>query len=117
MPAIVVACLATFRNLFSREGYRHKADISTPPGLSNAFLRGGGGRKKIRGILDSLTSMSEHSRSGYENQNGSTSDDQSVNNHPKRGAQHLDEVHKAQSIGPLTESAPVNHILEKSSVG
>ncbi|KAI4200987.1 MAG: hypothetical protein LQ350_003556 [Teloschistes chrysophthalmus] len=93
--AIIVACLATFRNLFSRESSRHKAIKPEAPASSNLFLRGNGRRKKIRDILDSLVSIPEHTDSGYEEQNDYTSDARSIIDHRDHNAHHLDDMARA----------------------
>lgn len=92
ISAIIVACLATFRNLFSRESSRQKHEQVAAPGPSNLFLRGSGGQKKVRDILDLMGSMRDHSHSGYQEQSGYTSDSQSIVDHYDHGAHNLDEI-------------------------
>ncbi|KAL8941874.1 MAG: hypothetical protein Q9216_001984 [Gyalolechia sp. 2 TL-2023] len=84
---IIVACLATFRNLFSRENSRHKAESMAAPPSSNLFLRGSGKRIKMRDILDSLVSMPDPTHSSYQRQDENTSEAQSIVNSHKRDVQ------------------------------
>ena len=95
ISAIIVACLATFRNLFSRESSRHKFEKPAAPASSNLFLHGSGRRNKIRDILDSLASMPDHAHSGYQQQNENSSDAQSIIDHHNHGAHDLDEMPRA----------------------
>ena len=91
-----MACLATFRNLFSRESNsRHKVEIPAGPNSSNLFLRGSGRRNKSVDILDSLASRPDHANSGYRQQNENTSDAQSIIDHQNHGAHDLDEMARA----------------------
>jgi len=92
IPAINVACLATFRNLFSRETSRHKFEQPAAPASSNVFLRGSGRRNKIQDILDSLASMPDQSHSRYQQQNENTSDAQSIIDHHNHGVHDLEEM-------------------------
>ncbi|KAL8665297.1 MAG: hypothetical protein Q9202_002348 [Teloschistes flavicans] len=89
--AIIVACLASFRNLFSR-GSNHTVIQPEAPASSNLFLRGIGRGKKIRDILDSLASIPEHPNSRYQEQSDHTSDTRSIIDHHVRDAHHLDEM-------------------------
>ncbi|KAI4254446.1 MAG: hypothetical protein LQ352_003091 [Teloschistes flavicans] len=89
--AVIVACLGSFRNLFSRES-NHNVVQTEAPTSSNLFLRGNGRRKKIRDILDSLASIPEHPNSRYQKQSDHTSDTRSIIDYHVRDAHHLDEM-------------------------
>ncbi|KAL8762222.1 MAG: hypothetical protein Q9184_001739 [Pyrenodesmia sp. 2 TL-2023] len=93
--AIIVACLATLRNLFSCKSSHPKSEQPAAPGSSNLFPRGSGNRKKMRDILDSLASMPDTVHTGYRQQSENTSDAQSIINHHFDGAHDLDELSKA----------------------
>lgn len=95
ISAIIVACLATFRNLFSRESDRHEFRKAAALASSNLFLRGSGRRNKIRDILDSIASMPDHAHSGYQQHNENVSDAQSIIDHRNHGAHDLDEMPRA----------------------
>ncbi|KAL8956364.1 MAG: hypothetical protein Q9193_006107 [Seirophora villosa] len=93
--AIVVACLASFRNLFSRESNHPRVTPPAAPASSNLFLHGSGKRKKMRDILDSLVSMPDAGHAGYRQQSEATSDTQSILIRHDDGAHDLDEIAKA----------------------
>ncbi|KAL8993148.1 MAG: hypothetical protein Q9169_006569 [Polycauliona sp. 2 TL-2023] len=93
--AIIVACLATFRNLFSRESSRQQVEKPVAPGSPNKFLRGGGRRIKMSDVLDSLASKPDHSDSGYQQQSEATSDAQSIMDNHGHGAHSLYEIPRA----------------------
>ncbi|KAI4202614.1 MAG: hypothetical protein LQ348_001478 [Seirophora lacunosa] len=93
--AIIVACLASFRNLFSRESNRPRATPPAAPTSSNLFLRGSGKRKKMRDILDSLASMPDAGHTGYRQQSEATSDTQSIMIRHDDSAHDLGEIAKA----------------------
>lgn len=93
--AIIVACLASFRNLFSRESSRPRATPPAAPTSSNLFLRGSGKRKKMRDILDSLASMPDAGHAGYRQQSEATSDTQSIMIRHDDSAHDLGEIAKA----------------------
>jgi hypothetical protein len=57
--AIVVACLASFRNLFSRQTSRQNPKRYEPSDRSNLFLQGGKSRRRIRTLIDVLVSTSD----------------------------------------------------------
>lgn len=65
-PAIIVACLATFRNLFSRETTRSRPTPQIVPGSSNLFLRGSKPRDRFRNFIDTLASAPEYPHSSYQ---------------------------------------------------
>ena len=94
--AIIVSCLATFRNLLSRDNSRRQ-NLQKPaiPGSSNLFLRGSGKRKIVRDILDSLASTPDHPHSGYQQHTENASDAQSIINRHIQGAHDLDEIPRA----------------------
>ena len=91
--AIIVACLATFRNLFSRESSRRKVEKAAKPASSNLFLRGTGSRKKIRDILDSLASVPDHDQWGYQQQSETTNDARSIIDHQSHGDHYNHSAH------------------------
>ncbi|KAI4274742.1 MAG: hypothetical protein LQ337_003713 [Flavoplaca oasis] len=93
IEASVVACLATFRNLFSRESSRPQVEKAAAPGSSNMFLRGSRRRIKMSDILDSLASKPDNSGSGYQEQSEDASDAQSDNH--SHGIHSLYEVPRA----------------------
>ena len=64
--AIIVACLASFRNLFSRENSRHQPKRYEPPNSSNIFLRGSKSRSRMRNLIDTLASDSDYHNSSYQ---------------------------------------------------
>ncbi|KAL9032458.1 MAG: hypothetical protein Q9180_006489, partial [Flavoplaca navasiana] len=93
--AIIVACLATFRDLFSRESSRPQAEKAAVPGSSNMFLRGSGRRIKMSDILDSLASKPDLGGSGYQEQSEDASDAQSTVDNHGHGIHSLYEVPRA----------------------
>ena len=93
--AIIVACLATFRNLFSRENNGHKVAQQAAPASSNLFLRGSGSRKKIRDILASLESMPDNTHSSYSRQAEYADESQSIVGQHQHGGHYLVEMPKA----------------------
>ncbi|KAL8643688.1 MAG: hypothetical protein Q9226_008185 [Calogaya cf. arnoldii] len=90
--AIIVACLATFRNLFSRENNSQRVEKPVGPGSSNLFLRGSGRRIKMSDVLDSLASKPDHGHSGYQQQSENTSDAQSIIDNHSHGTHSLCEI-------------------------
>ena len=76
--AIIVACLATFRNLFSRETTRSRPTPRKGPGSSNQFLRGSKPRDRIRNFIDTLASVGDHRQSSYQLQDEGENDIQSI---------------------------------------
>ncbi|KAI4258269.1 MAG: hypothetical protein L6R42_005202 [Xanthoria sp. 1 TBL-2021] len=93
--AIIVACLATFRNLFSRESSRPRIEKPAAPGSSNLFLRGSGRRIKMSDVLDSLASRPDDGHSGYQQQSEATSDAQSIVDNHSHGTHSLYEIPRA----------------------
>ncbi len=93
--AIIVACLATFHNLFSGESSRHRLKKPVAPAPSNLFPYENGRRKKTRDILDSLESMAHYTHSEDEQQNEVTSGAQSIANYHHRDAHDLNEMPRA----------------------
>ncbi|KAI4224913.1 MAG: hypothetical protein L6R36_004313 [Xanthoria steineri] len=93
--AIIVACLATFRNLFSRESSRPRNEKPVGPGSSNMFLRGSGRRIKMSDVLDSLASKPEDGQSKYHHQSEATSDAQSMVDSNSHGTHSLYEIPRA----------------------
>lgn len=72
--AIIVACLASFRNLFSSQPQSKRYE---PPSGSNRWLQGSKSRSKLRQLIDTLASTSDDVHSTYQvriecgNDNGS----------------------------------------------
>ncbi|KAL8919058.1 MAG: hypothetical protein Q9172_005158 [Xanthocarpia lactea] len=93
--AIIVACLATFPNLFSSESSRHRFKKPVGPAASNLFPYENGRRRKTRDILDSLESMADDAHSEYEQQNEDTSGAQPIADHHDRDAHDLNEMLRA----------------------
>lgn len=90
--AIIVACLATFRNLFSREGSRAKAQKPAGHPSSNLLLRGNGRRGKLRDILDTLASTPEDAHLRFQRPMDDMSDAQSIIEHHDHREHHLDDM-------------------------
>ena len=77
--AIIVACLASLRNLFSRDTARSKQqEKPVNPGHSNLFLRGSSSRGKLRDILDSLATKPDEVESQYQQHRDDDSEAQSI---------------------------------------
>ncbi|KAL8850284.1 MAG: hypothetical protein Q9221_004794 [Calogaya cf. arnoldii] len=93
--AIIVACLATFRNLFSRENGRQPGNKPIQPGPSSFFVRGGGRRVKMSDILDSLASRPDDSHWGHQQQSDDTSDVHSIVENHSQGSHSLYEIPRA----------------------
>lgn len=64
--AIIVACLASFRNLFSRENSSHQPKRYQPPSSSNIFHRGSKSRSRMRNLIDTLASDLDYHNSSYQ---------------------------------------------------
>ncbi|KAL8857184.1 MAG: hypothetical protein Q9178_006239 [Gyalolechia marmorata] len=93
--AVIVACLATFHNLFSGESSRHRLKKPVAPAPSNLYPYGNGRRKKTRDILDSLESMADHAHWEHEQHNEDTSGSQSIADYHHRDAHDLNEMPRA----------------------
>lgn len=76
--AIIVACLASFRNLFSSHPQPKRYE---PPGASNRFLRGSTPRSRLRHLIDTLASTSEDIHSPYQVRVDSGNDSRSMIDH------------------------------------
>lgn len=63
--AIIVACLASFRNLFSRQNLQHGPKQFEPPNRSNLFLRDKP-RGRLKNLTDEFASTSDKSYSRIE---------------------------------------------------
>ncbi|MCJ1467454.1 hypothetical protein MMC07_006079 [Pseudocyphellaria aurata] len=79
--AIIVACLASFRNLFSRGNPQHRPERFEPPAASNLFPRGSKPRSRMRHFIDTLASTSESSYSSYQVQVDSGNGTESMTDH------------------------------------
>lgn len=64
--AIIVACLASFGNLFSRENSRHPPKRYQPPNSSSIFVRGSKSRSRMRNLIDTLASDLDYHNSSYQ---------------------------------------------------
>lgn len=57
--AMIVVCLASFRNLFSRKTSRQPVKRDEPARSSNLFLRGNRHRNRMRSMIDTLATTSD----------------------------------------------------------
>lgn len=64
--AIIVACLASFRNLFSAQPQTKRYEPPSGPSGSNKWLQGSKPRSKLRQFIDTLASSSDQTHSTYQ---------------------------------------------------
>lgn len=108
--AIIVACLASFRNLFSRENARRHPKPVISPNRSNLFLRGSTPRSKMKRLMDTLASTVEEPHSSYQVKIDGGIDVQSTDKFDLESSDHIalsDRVHIRQDFDVVRESVRV----------
>ena len=116
--AIIVACLASFRNLFSRENARRHPKPFISPNRSNLILRGSAPRSKIKRLMDTLASTEEEPHSSYQVQIDGGIDVQSTNKFHQDSSDDItlsDRVHIRQDFDVVREPVRVWSLLIKAS--
>lgn len=114
--AIIVACLASFRNLFSRENSRSQPKRYEPPNSSNIFLRGTKSRSRMRNLIDTLASDSDYPHSSYQVQVDGGNDTRSTIDHHNESRDQLKSekvVHVRRDVDLVHESSQVWEALTK----
>lgn len=117
--AITVACLASFRNLFSRENSHHRPKRYEPPNTSDRFLQGSKSRNKMRNLIDTLASNSDYTNSSYQVQVDSGHDTQSMidHHHDPHNQIRLDKaVHVRKDVDLVHEPSLVWRLSNQGAV-
>ena len=110
--AIIVACLASFRNLFSAQPQTKRYEPPSGPSGSNKWLQGSKARSKLRQLIDTLASSSDETRSTYQVQieSGKYSASTSATRPDSRdeiALQKATHVHVRSDVDLVHEPAPV----------
>ena len=108
--AIIVACLASLRNLFSRENPQHHPKFYEPPAASNLFLRGSKPRSRMRHFIDTLASTSENNHPSYQVQVHSGNGTESMTDHRHESHDQIPlnkAVHVRKDVVLVHEPAPL----------
>lgn len=110
--AIIVACLASFRNLFSSQPQTKRYTPPSGPSGSNKWLRGSKSRSKLRQLIDTLASTPDEVHSTYQVQIESrkyaaSASESGSDSHDQISLQKASHVHVKSDVDLVHEPARV----------